>query len=538
MTREICTALAHFNTLSQFFEYQCSRFADRAAVFQRDRVLSYTELWRDADYLGGYLQRHCSVEPDSRVAVMLPNQAEFVVATCAIQRVGAVQVNVNPHYVPRELHHQLSDAGASVIILSAETLAILEAAKVGTLEHAIVIDLENPPGSLPPHGRQPMWLSSYGAALAMGESVRAVPLRSRDDLAFLQYTGGTTGQPKGAMLSHGNILSNIEQVSQWLQEDFGRRTPVALTAIPLYHIFALTVNMFTVMAWGGSNVLIRNPRDSAGLLAEWDRHPVNFVTGVNTLFKSLLSTRDLAAVKIEPDVLTMGGGATIQRSVSDAWETLTGRPIVEGYGLSETSPVLTCMPASERRFRGGIGLPVPGTEIVIRGPDDKDLIAGQVGELCARGPQVMRGYWRQPEATARAITGDGFFRTGDLAVREADGYLRIVDRAKDMILVSGFNVYPNEIEETVAAVAAVAECACVGVQDEKTGEAVALFVKPSVPGLSEATILAHCRANLTPYKVPVHIFIVDAIPQSAVGKILRHMLRLKATELIQIARNP
>jgi long-chain acyl-CoA synthetase len=527
ITDDTLGALAN---LGDLFAYRARDCDGSAAIVQQDHALSFAQVWDEAGALAGFLQQVCGVEPGDRVALMLSNRPEFAVATAAIHAIGAVQVNINPHYVARELHHQLVDSGAGTIILSGREMAVLRAANADCVCHAVVIDAENvetSPG---------LALASYVEAVAAGMSF--VPSRrGRDDLALLQYTGGTTGRAKGAMLSHGNLLSNIAQFTGWIEgglkeTGLGGVPPVVLTAIPLYHIFALTVNLLGTWAMGGRNVLIRDTRDVALLSEEWSRHGVSFVTGVNTLYKALLASPEFAGLDLSQGVVAMGGGAPVQRPVSDRWNERTGRHIIEGYGLSETSPILTCTPFFERRFLGSIGQALPGTRIAIRDEFGQDLPIGETGELCASGPQVMQGYWRQPEATAQVLGEDGFLRTGDLARRDEEGNYYILDRAKDMILVSGFNVYPNEIEETVSALPGVVECACVGAPDPKSGEAAVLFVVADPAALDEAAVLGHCRANLTGYKVPRRVFVVREIPKSAVGKILRRKLRDAAPAML------
>lgn len=515
--------------LAGYIEQCCLTFGDRIAFIEGDTVTSYAEFGEKARALAAFLAARCGVRSGDRVAVMLPNITAFPISAAAILRIGAVQVNVNPFYTARELRHQLDDADAGMIVTDAASLPTLEQADVQGIHTVIVVDLpaQEAKRRLPAHMRA----FSLDDALADGAPwpVDAVA-PSRDDLAFLQYTGGTTGISKGAMLSHGNILANLVQFQAMAATHFAHRTIVTLTAIPLYHIFALTVNLFSTLAFGASNILISRPRDLDGLTAQWARHRVNFVTGVNTLFKGLCAHPGFAALDFAPELVAMGGGAPVQKIVSERWRELTGRHIREGYGLSETSPILTCTPFDEERFLSSIGMAVPDTQIVIRDTDGRDLPDGEVGELCARGPQVMQGYWRRPDETAAVMTRDGYFRTGDMAVRDEEGRFRIVDRQKDMILVSGFNVYPNEIEAAVSELAGVAECACVGQDDPDTGEAVAVHIVPRDPQLDAEQVREHCRRSLAAYKVPKHVHFISEMPKTSVGKILRRELRARRAD--------
>jgi long-chain acyl-CoA synthetase len=531
MERLLPRDIAGFANISELFEALKEELGENQAIIQEGKSHSYADLWELSSRLGGYLQSDCGIGEGDRVAVMLPNMPAFPVACLAIMRIGAVQVNINPLYVARELRHQLVDSDARAIIIHFSALPTLVEANPPALRNIVVIGAA-PAKPLMDGGLR--WPAAQWDDVLAGKLTIAPRRAARTDLAFLQYTGGTTGRAKGAMLSHGNILANVEQFLKWTDGYLQWAHVAALTAIPLYHIFALTVNMFAVAALGGVNVLVRDPRNVVLLCEEWERHRINFFTGVNTLFKTLGRSEHFASIEFAPDLITMGGGAAVQRSVSDRWRELTGRHIIEGYGLSETSPVLSCTPFGEMGFLGSIGFAFPDTVLAIRDDDGIDAAPGQVGELCARGPQVMLGYWRQQEATAASMTSDGFFRTGDLARRDDDGRYYIVDRRKDMILVSGFNVYPNEIEEVGATLAGVAECACVGVPDARTGEAVALFVVASDPLMDPDRVIAHCRANLASYKVPRHVVFIDAVPKSAVGKILRRELRELAVPKLRL----
>jgi long-chain acyl-CoA synthetase len=505
-------------TLVDFFKQQCAAYAKRVAFIEQEQSLTYAELWQRSGYLAAHLQQ-LGVAKGDRVALMLPNVLSFPVATAAILRCGALQVNINPLYVARELLHQIEDAQAETIVTSSACLPVILEAHPPCVKRVVVVDGDAPEAALAASG----WYISHPHDIGTAEP-QAVE-SAGEDIALLQYTGGTTGKSKGAMLSHNNILANMAQFKLLSANTLGKLDIVTLTALPLYHIFAFSVNMIATLLLGGKNILIKNPRDVEHLCAQWQKYDVNFMTGVNTLYKGLGQYPPFASISFNKDLYAMGGGAAIQRVVSERWHALTGRYICEGYGLSETSPVLTCTPYEETQCYSSIGFPLPDTEIDIRNEAGESLGVGEIGELCARGGQVMRGYWRQEEASAKAFTPDGFFKTGDMAKRDADGRFYIVDRAKDMILVSGFNVYPNEIEAVMAELAGVVECACIGQADEHTGEAVALYVVTE-KGLEKETLVAHARANLAAYKVPKHIYFIAEMPKSAVGKILRRELRV------------
>lgn len=514
------------NDLASYIGSCCHAFAERTAFVEGEFSITYAQWWERSAALAGMLVQICGIGKGDRVAVMLANVIAFPVSTAAILRVGAVQVNVNPFYTAHELRHQLADADVSVVIACFASLpALAEAAPPG-LGTVIVCDGSAPDAEavLPDRIRV---IALADVAAADAPTPQGWPVPVREDLAFLQYTGGTTGLSKGAMLSHGNILANIRQIQTVAAHHFEAQDLVVLTAIPLHHIFALTVNMFSTLAFGAKNVLVSQPRDLDGLVRQWARHEINFATGVNTLFKSLSTHVGFQRLAFAPGLITMGGGAPVQDIVSERWRRLTGRNIREGYGLSETSPVLTCTPFEEDRFLSSIGKAVAETELAIFDDEGQALPDGEIGELCARGPQVMQGYWRHPEATTAAFTQEGFFKTGDLARRDANGNFYIVDRQKDMILVSGFNVYPNEIEAIVAQLHEVLECACVGTPDPDTGEAVALYVVRSSEELGEAEVREHCRRNLAAYKVPRHISFIPEMPKTSVGKILRRELRAR-----------
>ena len=505
-------------------------YKDRAAYSSFGGELTYAETWASSRDFAAYLQTRLGIRKGDRVAVMLPNMMAFPVAMYGILRAGGVQVNVNPMYTPRELEHQLNDADAETIVVfagSTPTLAeVIDRTPVKTVIVAQLddfIDVGVPAAAVAEGLENPIRLA---AAVEQGKTLDFKPPDiSGDDLIFLQYTGGTTGLSKGAMLSHSNLVANISQFAAFAGDNIQRGKEVVMTAIPMYHIFALMVNTLTYFHFGGTSVLITNPTDMPAFVKEWSRWQVTVFTGVNTLYNGLLHTTGFADLDFSRLALAVGGGAPVQKAVSDRWKTVTGKHIREGYGLSETSPVLTMNPFHLEDFLSSIGIPWPSTDISLRDEAGNEVGVGEEGKLCAKGPQVRRGYWRRDDATAEVMTEDGYFRTGDIAVMDPDGFFRIVDRKKDMILVSGFNVFPNEIEAVVAGLDGVLECACVGVPDEKSGEAVKLFVVRKDDSLEAATVKNHCRENLTGYKVPRHIEFIDALPKSTVGKILRRELR-------------
>jgi long-chain acyl-CoA synthetase len=440
-------------------------------------------------------------------------------------------VNVNPLYTPRELEHQLTDAGAkAIIIFSGVSATLAEIIDRSGLEQVVTVNPGDGIGAAlpsPPVDPRLKKVISFADALAQGaELPLATPTLDGDDILFLQYTGGTTGLSKGAALSHRNLVANTEQFKAFTPDALRPGQEVVVTALPLYHIFALMVNFITYFSIGAENWLVPNPRDMAGFVETMKQAHCTVFTGVNTLFGGLLMQPNIGEVDFSHLRVAIGGGAAVLPTTSEKWKALTGKHILEGYGLSETSPILTLNPMTGRGFSGTVGLPLPSTDIKLVGENDAPVALGEPGEICAKGPQVMRGYWQKPEANAAAFTADGYFRTGDVGVFDARGFLKIVDRKKDMIIVSGFNVYPNEVEAVAAACAGVAECACVGKPDEKTGEAIALFVA-KIPGalLTEADVIAHCRRELTAYKVPKEVRFLEALPKSNVGKILRKDLR-------------
>ena len=522
----------------------CRQYSSRPAFTCMGREMSYGELETLSGQFGAYLQS-TGLPKGSRVAIMMPNILQYPVAMMGALRAGYTIVNVNPLYTPRELEHQLNDSGAEAIVILENFAHTLQAVQGKTrIKHVVVAAMGDLMGSLKGfvvnlvvrrvRKMVPSWNLpghvKFNAALAKGKAgtLKKVAL-TPDDYAFLQYTGGTTGVSKGAALTHGNVLSNVAQNELWVQALFNvKKRPDQLAyicALPLYHIFALTVNAMMGMRQGAHNILIPNPRDIPGFVKELQSHKFHIFPGLNTLFNALLNNDDFKKLDFKPLMLTIGGGMAVQGAVAQRWKKLTGSTICEGYGLSETSPVATANRFDGDEFTGTIGLPLPSTEIVIRDEDGKDLPIGEIGEICIRGPQVMKGYWNRDDETAKVMTKDGFFRSGDMGFMDERGYVKIVDRKKDMILVSGFNVYPNEIEEVVVEHPGVLEVAAIGVPDEKSGEVPKLFVVKKDEKVTAEEIIEFTRDKLTAYKRPRHVEFRKELPKTNVGKILRRELR-------------
>lgn len=532
-------------SIGQLFEESCQRFAERTAFSSMGKEMTFRTLEEESRKIGAWLQAQGLVRGD-RVAVMMPNILQNPVVVYGILRAGFVVVNVNPLYTPRELEHQLKDAGAKAIFVLENFAHTVQQVLAKTdVRHVVVTSMGDMLGlkghivnfvvrkvkKLVPAWNLPS-ATPYRQAVSAGAGKTLTPPNcGLDDIAFLQYTGGTTGVSKGAVLTHRNLLSNKDQMGYWLETAFTRRErPQVMTflcALPLYHIFALTVNSLMGVALGAHNVLIANPRDLPNLVKEIGQHKIHIFPGLNTLFNALLNNAEFAKIDHSSLLMVFGGGMAIQRPVAERWHKLTGCPITEGYGLSETSPVATVNRIDIPEFSGTIGLPVPSTEVSIRDDDGNPLLYGEVGEICIRGPQVMAGYWNRPDETAKVMTADGFFRSGDMGFMDERGYTKIVDRKKDMILVSGFNVYPNEVEEVAASHPGVLECAAIGIPDGNSGEAVKLFVVKRDPALTEADLKAHCANGLTNYKRPKVIEFINELPKTNVGKILRRELRPK-----------
>ncbi len=523
-----------YGSVLEMLETAMQRYAEKPAFRCFGQTLTYADTNRLSRRFAAYLQGKLGVRKGDRIAVMLPNLPAFPLAMLGIVRAGAVQVNVNPLYTPRELEHQLNDAGAEIIVIfSGASPTLAEIVGNTKVKHVIVVETGDGVGAKLPSPPVDVRLANviaFSDVIAEGGGYAFAPVALRgDDLLFLQYTGGTTGLSKGAALTHRNLVANTEQFKAFMPDALRPGQEVVVTALPLYHIFALMVNFITYYSIGAENWLVPNPRDMDSFIEVLRQARCTIFTGVNTLFGGLLMHPRIGEVDFSGLRAAIGGGAAVLPTTSAKWRVMTGKDILEGYGLSETSPILTLNPATREGFSATVGLPFPSTDIKLLDAADEEAALGEPGEICARGPQVMKGYWQKPEANAAAFTADGYFRTGDIGVFDEEGFLRIVDRKKDMIIVSGFNVYPNEVEAVAAACSGVAECACVGRPDEKTGEAVRLFVAKA-PGatLTEADVIAHCRRELAAYKVPKDVRFLDALPKSNVGKILRKDLRTLA----------
>ncbi|MFL6818330.1 MAG: AMP-binding protein [Bradyrhizobium sp.] len=505
--------------------------AEKPAFRSFGLTLTYAEMDRQSRNFASYLQTKLRVKKGDRIAVMMPNLLAFPIAFLGIIRAGGVQVNVNPLYTPRELEHQLRDAGVKImVVFTGSSATVAEIVCTTPLKTIIVAAPGDGTGEClptPPVDERLKEAITLADALIEGAALTFQPVDlSGDDLLFLQYTGGTTGLSKGAALSHRNLVANTEQFKAAMSGAPPSGDDVIVTAIPLYHIFALMVNFITYFSVGADNWLVANPRDMDGFIDTLKQAKPTVFMGVNTLYAALVTHPRITEVDFSKLHLSGGGGAAVIAATSERWRQITGQIIREGYGLSETSPVLSFNPMRVREFSATTGLPAPSTDIKLLDDSDRDVPIGEAGEICAKGPQVMRGYWEKPEVNATAFTVDGYFRTGDIGVFDEKGFLKIVDRKKDMILVSGFNVYPNEIEAVATACPGVMECACVGVSDEKTGEAVKLFVVQAPnTSLTAEDLVAYCRKEMTAYKTPKIVQFVDALPKSNVGKILRRELR-------------
>ncbi len=518
----------------------CDNFRQRPAFTNMGKVLTYDDLDALSANFASYLSNDLKLKKGDRVAIMLPNLLQYPIAIFGALRAGLTVVNTNPMYTARELKHQLNDAGVSaIIVLDNFALTLSEVLKDTPVRHVITTgigDMLGFPKALivnfvAKHIKKIVPDYHIAGAVRFNDALSSGARKPApkidiiaDDIAFLQYTGGTTGVAKGAMLTHRNLVANMQMVSAWFGAKVKMGEEVMITALPLYHIFALTCNCLVFIKFGGLNVLITNPRDMAGFVKEIGTFPFTAITGVNTLFNGLLNTPGFADINFSHLKMSFGGGMAVQRVVAERWKKVTGSTLVEGFGMTESSPVATVNPLDALEYSGSIGLPAPSTDLCIQDDDGKILAMGEIGEICIRGPQVMKGYWQRPEETAKTIV-DGWLRTGDLGKFDERGFFYIVDRKKDMILVSGFNVYPNEIEDVVATHPGVLEVAAVGVPDEKSGEAVKLVVVRKDPSLTAEQIKAHCRESLTGYKQPKFIEFRDSLPKTNVGKILRRELR-------------
>lgn len=531
-----------YKSLRELIEFAFSEFADRPAYTNMGTTLTFRELDDLSLQFAVYLQQELKLVRGERVAIMLPNVLQYPVALCGIFRAGLVVVNVNPLYTARELRHQLSDSGARCIIILENFAHTLEEVFGDTrIEHVVTTRigdlLRKPKGWLVnfvlKHVKKmvpPFLLPNsmpLPSALKIGSNQTLNPVDlGFADIAFLQYTGGTTGLSKGAMLSHRNMVYNVMQSKAWQADAFaGEERIIAITALPLYHIFSLQSNCLGMLVDGGESVLITNPRDFPAFIKELAKHRFSYITGVNTLFAAMLNTPGFAELDFSNLRLTIGGGMAVQEAVSKRWEKVTGKPIVQAYGLTETSPAAIVNPLGVSTFTGSIGVPISSTEVRICDDDGRDVALGERGEICIRGPQVMEGYWHKPEETAKVMLPGGWLRTGDIGHMDEKGFVFIEDRKKDMILVSGFNVYPNEIESVVVELDGVLEAAAIGKPDEKSGEVVKLYVVRKDDSVTSESIIEYCRKNLTAYKVPREVEFRDELPKTNVGKILRRALR-------------
>ena len=536
--------ITQYSSISDVFRQSVEKFAHQPAFQNMGKTLTYAEVGKLAQDFASYLQNVLKLPRGERVAIMLPNLLQYPIALFGILQAGLVAVNTNPLYTPRELEHQLKDSGATTIIVLENFANTLELVLPRTqIKHVIVASVGEMFGffkgtlmnfvlrkikKMVPEYRIPGAIP-FQTTLKEGaaHTFRPVTL-TREDTALLQYTGGTTGVAKGAILSHGNICANMLQAKEWIKNQLREGKETVIAALPLYHIFALTVNLMIFTNAGSKIILITNPRDMKGFIGELKKERISVFIGVNTLFNGMVNQPDFATVDFSNLRLTLGGGMATQKAVAEKWKKITGTPIVEAYGLTEASPGVCCNPLNIEAYSGGIGLPVPSTEVELRDADGKEVPVGQPGELWVRGPQVMKGYWNRPEETAKTIDARGFLETGDIAVMDEKGWLKLVDRKKDLIVVSGFNVYPNEIEEVVSHNDKVMEVACIGVPNEKTGEALKVFVVKKDPSLTKEELIEFCRTELTAYKVPKDIEFRDELPKSNVGKILRRELREQA----------
>jgi long-chain acyl-CoA synthetase len=542
--------LAQYRSLKEILEASCARFRSLPAFANMGTSITYAELERLSAQFGAFLQKHARLDRNARVAIMLPNLLQYPVALFGALRAGMTVVNVNPMYTARELRHQLADSGAQAIVVLenfAHTLQeVLPDTSVNTVITTRIGDMLRLPKSLlvnfvVKHVKHmvPEWQLAgaldWHRAMDLGarERLADVPVGG-DDVAFLQYTGGTTGTAKGAMLTHRNMVGNLQQTSAWIGSILKEGAELVVTPLPLYHVFSLTANCLLFMKWGAHNLLITNPRDIAGFIKELKRVRFTAITGVNTLFNALLNAPEFREVDASALKVAVAGGMALHRSVAERWHEAMGVPLIEGYGLTEASPIVCANPLDAKEFSGSVGPPLPSTEISIRGDGDAELGVGEVGEILVRGPQVMKGYWNLPEETAHALTADGWLRTGDMGLVNERGYVRITDRKKDLIIVSGFKVFPNEVEDVAALHPGVLEAGAIGVPDARSGEAVKLVVVRKDPALTEADLLEHCRKHLTAYKVPKYIeFRTQPLPKTPIGKVLRRALRDE-----QAARHP
>mgnify|MGYP002718063824 FL=1 len=530
-----------YQNIQAVLKQSCERFADKPAFSNLGKTLTYGELYKLSGDFAAYLQQNTDLQPGDRIAVQLPNLIQYPIVVFGAMRAGLIVVNTNPLYTAREMEHQFNDAGAKALVCLANMAHLAEEVLPKTgIKHVVITEVAD---MLPPLKRMLInavvkhvkkMVPAYSLpkavklndalALGRGKAVREASPKS-EDVAVLQYTGGTTGVAKGAMLTHRNLVANMLQVKELMGANLDEGCEVLIAPLPLYHIYAFTFHCMAMMLSGNHNILISNPRDLPAMIKDLGKYRFSGFVGLNTLFVALCNSEDFRKLDFSALKVTLSGGMALQLATAERWKQVTGCPICEGYGLTETSPVASVNPIEHIQL-GSIGIPVPSTQFKVINDDGQELAQGEIGELCIKGPQVMKGYWQRPEATDEVIDADGWFKTGDIGVIQEDGYIRIVDRKKDMILVSGFNVYPNELEDVLASLPGVLQCAAIGVPDEKSGEAIKLFVvvKPG-ESLTKEQVMEHMRANLTGYKVPKAVEFRDVLPTTNVGKILRRELR-------------
>lgn len=533
--------LSEYSSINDVLESGFNRFKTRPAFHNMGTTLTYEQIEFLSRKFAAYLQNDLGLQKGERVALMMPNILQYPIALFGILRAGLVAVNVNPLYTPRELEHQLKDSGAKVIVIYSNSAHVLEKVLANTQIKTVILTeigdmlkfpknyivnfvIKNVKKMVPAFNLAEA--RSFKDCLARGDENKFKKVDVKlSDMAFLQYTGGTTGVAKGAVLTHQNIVANMLQARAWIKNRITDGQEIIITPLPLYHIFSLTANCFIFNSVGALNVLITNPRDIPGFVKELKQWKFTAITGVNTLFNALLNNEEFKKLDFSPLKVTLGGGMAVQKAVAEQWKKVTGHPLIEAYGLTETSPAACVNPMTLKEYNGYIGLPIPSTSVEIKDDEGKNLALGEIGEICIKGPQVMQGYWNRPQDTQEVMTSDGYFKTGDLGFMTEEGFVKIVDRKKDMILVSGFNVYPNELEDVITQHPKVLEAAAIGVPDEKSGEVVKVFVVKKDQSLTQDELVKYCREHLTSYKVPKFIEFRSELPKSNVGKILRKDLR-------------
>jgi long-chain acyl-CoA synthetase len=530
-----------YSSLIDVFESACKRFPTLPAFTNMGKTLTYSELNRKAECFAAFLQNELKMKKGDRIAIQMPNLLQYPVAMYGAIKAGLVIVNTNPLYTDREMKHQFNDSGATTIVILANFAHTLQTILPDTkIRHVIVTEIGDMLGfpksllvntvvkrvkKMVPAYSIPDAIS-FNDAVSRGAAMTYTPVQPAiDEIAFLQYTGGTTGVSKGAMLTHKNLIANMEQIRCWMLPRLKEGEEIGICALPLYHIFAMTVHALALVTYGCHCILITNPKDISGFIKDLKKYRFTITTGVNTLFNALMNNPAFQTIDFKSLKISVAGGMALQTAVANRWKEMTKTTVVEGYGLTESSPVACVNPIDGTDRVGTIGIPVPSTFVKLIDDDGKEVPQGQPGEICIKGPQVMKGYWQKPEETAKVITSDGWLKTGDIAIMDADGFCKIVDRKKDMILVSGFNVYPNEVEDVIATHPGVLECAAVGVADEKSGEVVKIFIVKKDPALTAEAVIEHARKGLTSYKVPKSVEFRTELPKTNVGKILRRALK-------------